>query len=178
MKAEVKKMRFLFSTRVLGSWKTLQSALKALGYPTFVSWILPKGPPQLKILWWRRFSIYLFLYFEPLTIFTLTKLGQKTGYQIMRISAAKYRVCFVAALFHRQEPLPQIWSPRVTKSAGQTLSTLSIFQFLLSNCKLNWDRFSNVSIDKSHQWLMLQSYDTHFWEVVASLDKAVNRCFI
>ena len=57
----------------------------------------------------------------------------------MGTSAAKYRVCLVAVIFYRQEQFPQIWSPRVTKSAGQTLSSLSIFQFLLSNCKLNWD---------------------------------------
>ena len=49
-----------------------------------------------------------------------TKLGQEIGYQITGNSAAKNRVCFVAVTFYRQETLPQIWSPRVTKSAGQT----------------------------------------------------------
>ena len=145
----MKKTRFFFSKRVLGSRKTLHSGLKPLGYPAFYSWTLPKSNPQLKLLWRSRFLKYLYLYLEPLTIFTLIKLGQKTGYKIMGTSAAKYRKCLVAVIFYRQEQFPQIWSPRVTKSAGQTPSSLSIFQFLQSKWKLNWDSFSTVSNYKS-----------------------------
>jgi len=63
----------------------------------------------------------LYLYLKPLTIFTLTKLVQKNGKQIIGISAAKHRVCSVVVKFNRQQTLPQIWSPWVTKSAGQNL---------------------------------------------------------
>ena len=154
------------------------SWLESFSLPIILQLKPPSRECMTELLRWPRFS-QMFIYSKRVSNnFPPTKLGQKTDYFFNRISVAKHRACFVALISYRQQPLPQIWSPLVTKSADQTPFSLTIFRFLLSNYKLNWDRVSNVSIDKCLQWHLLHSCEAHFWEVAASIDKAIIRSFI
>ena len=73
--------------------------------------------------------------------FPPTKLGTKTDYIFNTISVAKHRDCFVPPILYRQQPLPQIWSTLVTKSADQTPFSLTTSKLHLSKCNIHCDVF-------------------------------------